>query len=129
LRTLRLMGIDPRDYLMLPRVLGFACALFVLDFLFQAAAVVGGFALAALVTQVSFTQQLGALVATLQPGALVNAGIRSLLLGAAIGVLVCEQGLVAPFSPGRMPQIARHLLSRALVAIVVVHGGAALFLS
>jgi ABC-type transporter Mla maintaining outer membrane lipid asymmetry permease subunit MlaE len=129
LRTLRLIGIDPRDYLMLPRVLGFAFSLFVLAFLFQAAAVLGGFALAALVTQVSFTQQIGALLATLQPGALAVAGVRSLVLGAAIGVLVCDHGLIAPFSPARMPQIARQLLSRALVAVVVVHGAAALLLS
>jgi phospholipid/cholesterol/gamma-HCH transport system permease protein len=129
LRTLRLMGIDPRDYLMLPRVLGFAFALFVLAFVFQAAAVLGGFALAALVTPISFTQQIDALLATLEPAALAIAGLRSLILGAAIGVLVCDHGLVAPFSPARMPQIARQLLSRALVAVVVVHGGAALFLS
>jgi len=129
LRTLRLMGIDPRDYLMLPRVLGFALSLFVLNFFFQAAAVLGGSALAALVTPLSFTQQMSALLATLAPAALSIAGLRSLVLGAAIGVLVCDQGLVAPFSTGRMPQIARHLLSRALVAVVVVHGGAALFLS
>jgi phospholipid/cholesterol/gamma-HCH transport system permease protein len=129
LRTLRLMGIDPRDYLMLPRVLGFALALFVLSFLFQAAAVLGGFALAALLTQLSFNQQIDALLATLQPAALAVAAIRSLVLGGAIGVLVCDHGLIAPFSPARMPQVARQLLSRALVAVVVVHGGAALLLS
>jgi ABC-type transporter Mla maintaining outer membrane lipid asymmetry permease subunit MlaE len=129
LRTLRLIGIDPRDYLVLPRVLGFAFSLFVLAFIFQAAAVLGGFALAALVSPISFTQQIDALFATLQPGALAVAALRSLVLGSAIGALACDQGLVAPFSPARMPQIARQLLSRALVAVVVVHGGAALLLS
>jgi ABC-type transporter Mla maintaining outer membrane lipid asymmetry permease subunit MlaE len=129
LRTLRLIGIDPRDYLVLPRVLGFALALFVLAFVFQAAAVLGGFALAALVTPLSFTQQIDALFATLGPAALAVSGVRSLVLGAAIGVLVCDQGLVAPFSPARMPQIARQLLSRSLVALVIVHGAAAFFLT
>lgn len=128
LRTLRLIGIDPRDLLVLPRVLGFAFALFVLAFVFQVAAVLGGFALAALFTQISFTQQIDALLATLAPSALAVSGVRNLVLGAAIGLLVCDQGLVAPFSPARMPQIANHLLSRALVALVIVHGGAALLL-
>ncbi|MES1166953.1 MAG: ABC transporter permease [Pseudomonadota bacterium] len=128
LRTLRLMGIDPRDLLVLPRVVGFAFALFVLTFLFQAAAVAGGFALAALFGQISFTQQLTALCATPGPAALLVSGARNLVLGGVIGLLVCHQGLVAPFAAARMPQIAGQLLSRSLIALVLVQGGAALLL-
>jgi phospholipid/cholesterol/gamma-HCH transport system permease protein len=129
LRTLRLIGIDPRDFLVLPRVLGFALALFVLVFVFQVAAVLGGFALAALFSEISFTRHMAALSATLAPSALAVSGIRNLVLGAVLGLLVCHQGLVAPFTPARMPAIARQLLSRALVALVVIQGGAALLLS
>ena len=129
LRTLRLMGINPRDLLVLPRVLGFACSLLVLAFVFQLAAVFGGFALTALFSPVSFTQQMLALTATLPPSALLISALRSLVLGAVIGLLVCHQGLVAPFSPTRMPQMARQFLSRALVAFVLVHGIFALFSS
>ena len=128
LRTLRLMGIDPRDYLVLPRVLGFGLALFVLTFVFQAAAVLGGSALVALFTSLTFTQQIDALLATLPPAALAVSGFKNLALGATIGILVCNHGLVAPFSPAQMPRIARKLISRSLVALVVVHGGAALLL-
>jgi len=129
LRTLRLIGIDPRDFLVLPRVLGFGLALLVLTFVFELAAVLGGFALAALFTQISFTQQIVALGAALEPVAVVVTAGRSLVLGTILGVLVCDHGLVAPFSPARMPQIGRQLLSRALVAVVVVHGAAALLTS
>jgi len=129
LRTLRLMGIDPRDLLVLPRVAGFAFALFVLTFIFQAAAVLGGFALAALFVHVPYGPQITALFATLAPATLVISAIRNLLLGAVLGLLVCHQGLVAPFAPERMPQIAGQLLTRSLVALVVAQGGAALFLS
>jgi hypothetical protein len=45
-----------------------------------------------------------------------------------IGVIVCNQGLVEPFSPADMPRIARRMLSRALLALVIVHGSAALIL-
>ena len=129
LRVLRLIGIDPRDLLLLPRVLGFACSLLVLAFAFQLAAVLGGFALTALFSPVSFTQQMLALAGSLPPWALVVSALRSLVLGAVIGLLVCHQGLVAPFSPTRLPQIARQFLSRALVAFVVVHGVFALLTS
>lgn len=129
LRTLHLIGVDPRAYLMLPRVLGFAASLLVLDFVFQLAAAVGGFALAALVTPISFSQQMETLAAALTPGILAVTGLRSVLLGAAIGVLVCEHGFSPTFSPARMPQVARQLLSRSLVAVVVVHGGFALLAS
>lgn len=126
LRTLRLIGIDPTDLLVLPRVVGFAFALFVLTFAFQAAAVLGGFALAAIFTQISFAQHAQALVETLQPSAVVISSATSLVLGAILGILVCHYGLKADFSPSRASHISRELLSRSLIAIVVVHGGAAL---
>ena len=128
-RVLRLIGIDPRDLLVLPRVLGFACSLLVLAFAFQLGAVLGGFALTALFSPASFTQQMRALAVTLPPSALLISALRSLVLGAVIGLLVCHQGLVAPFSPTRLPQIARQFLTRALVAFVVVHGIFALLTS
>ena len=129
LRTLRLIGIDPRDFLVLPRVLGFSLALFVLVFVFQVAAVLGGFALAAVFTEISFSRHVAALAAALAPETLVLSGLRNLVLGAVLGLLVCDQGLIAPFTPTRMPQIARQLLSRALVALVAIQGGAALLSS
>lgn len=126
LRTLRLIGIDPTDLLVLPRVVGFAFALFVLTFAFQAAAVLGGFALAAIFTQISFAQHAEALIETLQPSSVVISSATSLVLGAILGVLVCHHGLNAGFSPSRAAHISRELLSRSLIAIVIVHGGAAL---
>ena len=126
LRTLRLIGIDPRDYLVLPRVLGFALALFVLVFVFQAAAVLGGFALSALFSEITFTRHLAALSATLAPAALAVTGIRSLLIGAVLGLVVCQQGLVTPFAVAEMPQLVRQMLSRALAVLVVIQGGIAL---
>ncbi|HEY5078241.1 MAG TPA: ABC transporter permease, partial [Opitutaceae bacterium] len=128
IRTLRLMGIDPRDYLVVPCVVGFALALFVLAFVFQVAAVLGGFALTALVSHASLSQLFGALAASLGPAALAVSGVKNLILGAVIGVVVCNQALVEPFSPTQMPRIARLMISRALVALVIVYGGAALLL-
>jgi ABC-type transporter Mla maintaining outer membrane lipid asymmetry permease subunit MlaE len=91
--------------------------------------VLGGFALAAIFVHVSYVQQIGALLATLGPQTLLISAIRNLVLGAVLGLIVCHQGLVVPFSPARMPQIANQLLARSLVALVVVQGGAALFFS
>ncbi len=127
LRTLRLIGIDPRDYLVLPRVLGFALALFVLTVVFQASAAFGGAALAAVATSLTFSQQIEALVAVLTPGLLVVSAFKSLAVGTAIGLLACHHGLVAPFAPEDMPRIARQLLGRSLVALVLIHGGVALW--
>jgi phospholipid/cholesterol/gamma-HCH transport system permease protein len=128
LRTLRLIGLDPRDYLVLPCVLGFALALLVLGFFFQVAAVVGGFALTELVSHVSLTQLFGELFATLGPTALAVSGLKNFVLGALIGLIVCTQGLLEPFSPAQMPRIARRLLGRSLLALVIVHGGGSLLL-
>jgi hypothetical protein len=95
---------------------------------FQVAAVIGGFALASLVTRAPFTREIATLMAVLPPSALIASGVRTFILGGVLGLLVCHQGLVLPFSPTRMPKIAQQLLSRSLIAIVVVQGGAALLL-
>lgn len=123
-RTLRLIGIDPRDYLVLPRVLGFALGLFVLTAIFQAAAVVGGGVLAALVTPVTFLQQIEALGLIVSPGAVALSAGKSLALGGAVGTLVCQQGLGAVLAPAEMPGVSRRLFLGALVALGVIHGGA-----
>src|SRR5208283_318056 len=88
LRTLRLIGIDPRDYLVLPCVLGFALALLVLGFFFQVAAVLGGFVLTVLVSHVSLSQLFGELFASLSPVALAVSGLKNFILGSVIGVIV-----------------------------------------
>jgi len=125
LRTLRLMGIDPRDYLVLPQVLGFGLALFVLTGIFQAATV-GGAALTALVTTLGFRQQLEALGAALGPAAVAISAPKTLVVGLVIGLLACQHGLAASFAPAQMPRIARRLPGRSLLALVAVHGLAAL---
>ncbi|MBI4622718.1 MAG: ABC transporter permease [Verrucomicrobia bacterium] len=128
LRTLRLIGIAPFDYLVLPRVLGFGLALFVLTFVFQAAAAVGGAALAAVATQLTFSQQIEALAATLAPAALAVSALKNVVLGTVAGLLVCHHGLAESFAPAETPRVARRLLGDSLVALVIVHGGAALLL-
>lgn len=128
LRTLRLIGIAPFDYLVLPRVLGFGLALFVLTFVFQVAASLGGASLTAVATQLTFAQQIDALAATLAPAALVVSALESVVLGTVIGLLVCHHGLARGFAPAETPRVARRLLGHSLIALVVVHGAAALFL-
>lgn len=128
LRTLRLIGIAPIDFVVVPRVLGFGVALFVLTFVFQAAAAFGGIALAAVVTQLTFSQQLDALAASLDPAMLAISALKNFVLGSVIGVLVCRHGLAVSFAPTETPRVARQLLAHSLVALVSVHGGAWLLL-
>jgi len=127
LRTLRLIGIAPFDLLVIPRVVGFGLALFVLTFVFQLAATFGGMALAAVVTQLTFIQQLEALAASLAPAMLAISALKNLVLGTLIGVLVCRHGLAVSFTPAETPRVARRLLGHSLMALVIVHGGVWLF--
>lgn len=129
LRTLQLIGIAPFDFLVLPRVLGFGFALFVLTFVFQVAATLGGAALTAVATQLTFAQQVETVAATITAGPIAASAVENLVLGTVIGLLVCHQGLAGSFAPAETPRVARRLLGNSLIALVVVHGATVLLLS
>ena len=125
LRTLRLMGVDPVDFLVLPRIIGFGLSLFLLTLAFQVGAALGGAAVVAAVSQLTFSQLMAALIAGLAPRFVLWSAAQSLVLGGLIGALVCREGLARKFSVDDLPRIARQLLARSLVIVVVVQGAAA----
>ena len=91
--SLRAMRIDPRDYLVVPRVVGIALSTAALTFYVQVIAVGGGMLLSALTIDVAFSELASDFFDLASPLDVVYSLIKSLLFGAAIGVICCYHGL------------------------------------
>ena len=120
--SLRRMRIDPYDYLVVPRVVGMALSNAALTLYVQLIAVGGGMLLSSIVIQVPLDQMLGSFFLLASPLDLVYSFIKSLLFGAAIGVIACYHGLnPRGHSINVVPQAAIRAVTEALLAVMLLN--------
>jgi phospholipid/cholesterol/gamma-HCH transport system permease protein len=116
------MRIDPRDYLVVPRIVGLAVSNAALTLYVQLIAVGGGMALSSLVIQVPFDQMLTNFFLLASPLDLVYSLIKSLMFGVAIGVIACYHGLNPPGrSINAVPQATIRAVTEALLAVMLLN--------
>ncbi len=118
--TLEAMGIDPFQYLLLPRVLGGMISVFSLLVLFDAVVLLGGFLLAYLVMPLSFKAYLTALGSTIGPGELWGTLAKALAFGSAIPLICMHSGLRVHRSTTEIPQAVTRAAVASLVTLFVV---------
>jgi phospholipid/cholesterol/gamma-HCH transport system permease protein len=120
--SLRSMRIDPRDYLVVPRIVGLAVSNAALTLYVQLIAVGGGMVLSSLVIQVPFDQMLTNFFLLASPLDLVYSLIKSLMFGVAIGVIACYHGLNPPGrSINAVPQATIRAVTEALLAVMLLN--------
>lgn len=120
LRFLEHMRIDPRDYLVLPRIAALTVSLLALTVYFQVIAVTGGFAASALLLNVSFEEQMGYMLEAITPFGVAMAGVKSLIFGLVIGTIASFSGLYAgnAMSDVRSAQVTAYM--RSLIWLVAL---------
>jgi len=94
--SLRRMRIDPRDYLVVPRVVGVALSTAALTFYVQVIAVGGGMLLSAITIDASLGQLANDFFLLASPVDFAYSMVKSLLFGVAIAVICCYHGLHPP---------------------------------
>jgi len=119
--SLRRMRIDPYDYLVVPRVLGMALSNAALTLYVQLIAVGGGMVLSSLIVGVPLDEMLTNFFLLASPLDLIYSLIKSILFGAAIGVVACYHGL----HPGghSINAVPRATISRGSFMTDVTSGG------
>lgn len=113
-RALEAMGIDPRQYLVLPRFVGGVVSVFVLLVVFDVVAVAAGYAAA------SFNGMTGARYSEIVLDSLAARDVlltvaKALVFGAIVGMVPSYYGLAVRGAPTEIPVAA----SRATVASIV----------
>ena len=113
------MGIDPLQYLFLPRLVGAIVSLFGLMVFFDLLAVLGGYAALGSTTTTPLASYLSSVLAAIQARDLALVPAKALLFGGMIAVFSCYRGLSVEASPTGIPRAATRGVVMSLVGIFV----------
>jgi phospholipid/cholesterol/gamma-HCH transport system permease protein len=120
--SLRQMRIDPRDYLVVPRVVAFALSTSALTFYVQVIAVGGGMLLSSLTIDASLGELAGEFFALASPVDLVYAVIKSFFFGATIALVCCYHGLHPPgTSINAVPKAAINAVTQSTLLVMLLN--------
>lgn len=117
LYSLEQMGVDPMDYLVVPRILGVSISVVALTAYFQIVAVVGGLAVSSWFMNVDFFDQVQRFVALVNPWLLLGGVLKSLVFGWLIATIACIHGITVGNSTASVPQAAIKAVIRAMLAV------------
>ena len=112
IKALYAMGIDPSDYLLMPRIVGAVLSLFVLTFYFQFMAILGGMAFASVTSDFSFARYLTVFFTSLNWVDVCASMLKSLLFGAIIATVCCHHGIYAPPAATLIPRSTENAMIR-----------------
>lgn len=117
LEQLRLMGIPPEDYLMIPRLCGVTLSVVVLTLYFLVAAVVAGLLASAMFQNIALEELYYRFIDTIDPGVILFVSLKSLLFGVSIVVIACHNGLTMPRSVTAIPVAGIQAVMRSLLVV------------
>lgn len=120
LHHLEQLRIDPRDYLALPRITALTVSLVVATFFYQIISLTAGFAVSALLLNVSFAEQMQLMMEALSPSSIMLAGAKTVIFGLVIGTIACFAGLHAGETVNDVPRAQIVGYMRSLVSLVVI---------
>jgi len=120
--TLRSMGINPLEYLVIPRMASTIISLFLLNAYFQAAAILGGFVLSMAIIDVSFHQHISSILLSVSVFDVGVSVSKSLIFGAAIAAITCSHGCLVEGSITEIPRAIIGSQMRSLFMIFVIDG-------
>lgn len=123
LDNLKTMGINPREYLILPRIAGVTMSIFILTFYFQMMAIAGGVVISAVFfLDVPLIQHIKGILSALRFLDVIVSTSKSLVFGAVISTIVCYQGLSVSHSITQIPQAATRAVMQCLFLVFVFDG-------
>jgi len=111
------MGIQPQDYLLVPRIAGVTLAVLALTIYFQVVAIGGGLAISAMFQNVSYMDQVGRFLQTVKLSEFIVVGIKGCLFGLAISTISCYNGMQAQPSVTEVPKVAIRAVLQSLLFV------------
>ena len=120
IRNLYLMGIDPGDYLIVPRVVGCCVAVPVLTFYFQVIVAGLGPALASLLVEIDLGPYYKELFGSITLGEILLSASKNICFGLVIAATACSSGIYVPPSRIWIPQAAELAVMRGFILLLTV---------
>ena len=122
LNALRQMGIEPLNYLIVPRIVGITLSVMAVTFYFQMTAIVVGIGFTALTRDIPFVDTLASVVSLLSLVEVTTSLLKTLTFGLVISITSCYYGLHAPLSATAIPQAATAAVMKNLLTVFLLDG-------
>jgi len=120
--ALRHLGIDPYDYLVIPRVIGVMLATAALTLYIQFLAVLGGMLLSPFMINATFDELSNRFFELVTPVDLYYSMIKSLLFGFAIMNVCCYHGLNPPdLTHNAVPKAVTRAVTQSAMVVLVIN--------
>lgn len=120
--ALEAMGIEPKRYLVAPRVIGTAISVFVLTFYFEIVTVLGGYLLAGFGKRITFGIYISSILDTMGFTDIIASLLKSVIFGLIIGGVATVHGLRVGKSITQIPQETTKAVISSLFLLFVVDG-------
>lgn len=120
--TLRIMGIDPDSYLIMPRILGISISVFILTFYFQISAIAGGLFVSSVFTDIPFYEHLKGIFSALSIFQIIISLLKSVVFGLLISTVSCYHGLRVQTSITEIPQMTTFAVMQSLFVVLIFDG-------
>lgn len=122
IKSLRLMGISPISYLIMPRVLAMMLASIALTFYFQVVAFITGWLVTAIRMDFLLSSEISNTFEIITLDDFTTSFLKSLLFGILVSVVSCYHGLRKKTAMTEVPQAVSQAVIRSLMAIFVGDG-------
>ncbi|MBU0599469.1 ABC transporter permease [bacterium] len=117
INALEVMGINPYQFIIIPRLLGVAISVFCLVVYFDVIALGGGYLVSYLKIKLPLIAFMSGLKQSLALKDLILSGVKGLLFGFTIATIGCYQGLIIKGSLTEIPQAATKTVVRSISTI------------
>jgi phospholipid/cholesterol/gamma-HCH transport system permease protein len=121
IQALEMMGINPIRFVVLPRLLGVAAAIFCLSFYFNVVVLFGGYLFARLFVDYPFVTYLTDLGSALGFWDVMVSGIKCFLFGIIVALVCCWYGFSVRFSFTEIPQATTRAVVRCIYLCFLVN--------
>lgn len=120
--SLKVMGISPLNYLIVPRVIGITVSVLILSVYFQIFSIMGGLFLSSLFTGTSFYQYARTIFSALNLFEVSISLLKSLVFGLIISAVSCYQGLRVKSAITEVPQATTVAVMQSLFSVFIFDG-------
>lgn len=120
IEALEIMGINPYQFIVIPRLIGVSISVLCLIVYFDAIAIIGGYGISCLKMNIAFANFITGLQDAITLTDLILSGTKGLLFGFIIAIFGCYQGLSIKGSPTEIPQAATKIVVRSILVIFML---------
>ena len=121
IQALEMMGINPMRFVVLPRLVGVAAAIFCLSFWFIVVALFGGYVFARLIVHYPFDRFVADVGGAMGFWDVAVGGIKCFLFGLVVALICCYRGFSVRFSFTEIPQVTTKAVVLSIYACFAVN--------